>query len=145
MADNIELRIADLVSVTVRLTALIERETELLSGHKPAEIAAFADEKARLAATYAREMLELKRAAKHVAAAPKSILDQLKSTTAKLRAALDAHARLVLRLRRIGEGLIRAIAEEVAAKRTPQFGYDAKAGYAGKSKPASAIALNSVA
>jgi hypothetical protein len=76
-----------------------------------------------------------------------SDIERLKAASLKLRETLNKHARLLSRLRRVSEGLIKTIADEVAAKRAPALGYGPSATYtaARKPAPAAAIVVNNLA
>lgn len=143
---SIEMRIDDLIALSERLDSLIARETELIQGRKPQDIAAFSDEKAHVAALYAREMKSFKGDVAGAKNLPKPKIEKLKSVSAHLRETLNRHARLLARLRRVSEGLIKTIAEDVAAKRAPTLGYGPGATYATPKKPTTAaIVVNDVA
>jgi hypothetical protein len=143
---SVESRIDDLIALSERLDKLLARETELIKGRKPQEIAAFSDEKAHVAALYAREMRDFKGDIAGAKNLPAAKIEKLKTITGHLRETIAAHSRLLTRLRRVSEGLIKTIADDVAAKRAPTLGYGPGATYATPRKPqTAAIVVNDVA
>lgn len=145
MTDQ-ERRVRDLLGLTRRLAELIGRETDLMAARRTAEAGAVLEEKALAAAAYAREMKEIARDPGLIARAPKPLLADLKRAAAALREVLKTQERRIAQLRRVSEGLIKAIADDVAARRAPAAGYTAAATYAAPAgKPsAQAIAHNSL-
>lgn len=141
-------RIDDVVQLTDRLEALMARETELIKGKKPQDIAAFTDEKAHVAALYTREMRAFKREVAGQANLPTGPIARLRASSEKLRETLSRHSRLLTRLRRVSEGLIKTIADDVAAKRAPTIGYGPSATYNAPQKAggsASSLIVNDIA
>jgi hypothetical protein len=69
----------------------------------------------------------------------------IKELTDKFRATLRDHARIVLRLKSVAEGIIKSVGEEVVKKNRPIVSYSRTAGYnmPAHSKPTS-LQLNQV-
>ncbi len=144
MSHPAEARIKDLIHLTRRMREWIEAETALLKDHRPQELAGRAEEKSRLIAAYTRDMAAAKKDAPSLKGAPKALLDALRKETGLFRAALKEHEGLLGRLRRVSEGLIKSIADEVARKRATQLGYTAAGAAPRIPVTTNAIALTSV-
>jgi hypothetical protein len=128
---------AELIQLTERLTAIVERELAILKGARPSALNSNDDERAATLALYAKRCAAFKREV-----APTLSSDARKRLTAvteKLRAALKEESRLLARFRHVSEGLIKAIADEVAARQTPTT--YAKAGTFAKPATGSASAM----
>ena len=114
-----------LTDLTQRLTARLERETAAFACRRPQDVAAGLAETQELANTYRRETAQLKANLGLVAAASAAERNALVRATKAFEAALALHARTVEAARTISEGLVRAIAQEVAAARAVGTGYGA--------------------
>jgi hypothetical protein len=108
----------DLIALTERLAALVEHDVTVLKRQRPAELTANENERAALTLLYAKAMAECK-SKPFVAALPASVRKRLKLATERLRKALKEQSRLLARFRHVTEGLVKAIAETVAARETP--------------------------
>ncbi len=144
MSHPAEARIRDLILLTRRMREWIEAETALLKDRRPQELVSRAEDKSRLIAAYTRDMAAAKKDASSLKGAPKTLLDALRKETSHFRAALKEHEGLLTRLRRVSEGLIKSIADEVARKRATRLGYTAEGAAPRIPVTANAIALNSV-
>ncbi|MGF1606673.1 MAG: hypothetical protein ACFB22_10075 [Rhodothalassiaceae bacterium] len=135
------------VKITRQLAGLLERETELLQTKRPKEAQALHGEKARLTAEY-RKLLSILRIneGRLLGDVQSAARTYLKRVTEAFREVLAAHARLVMRLRYVCEGIVNAIGEE-AAKQNQQtvthYGRDARLhnGY-GRSAPARSLSID---
>jgi len=122
-AKNPTDRVEQLIALTERLMGLIERETALLKNRRPREIVKFQDERAKLSTLYAQEMTLIANQHTLIEGARKELLDELKRLTRAFHKKLREHGRILTRVRSITEGMIRAVAEEVARMKIPQAGY----------------------
>lgn len=132
----------DLAELTERLAALVEREIVTLKGQRPAELTKNEDERAGLTLLYAKAMAEFK-SKPAIAALPANLQQRLKLATERLAKALKEQSRLLNRFRHVTEGMVKAIAETVAARETP--GVYGKSGYVVKPPAAprtAALTLN---
>ncbi|MCJ9430332.1 hypothetical protein [Kordiimonas marina] len=112
-----------LVRLTVALTELIERETALLKSRRPREAQKLHGEKSRLMAEY-RNSLGLVQVNSHLLGPEDSPERKyLRDVTDELREALRDHARIVLRLKSVAEGLIKSVGEEVTRQNQPVMAY----------------------
>ena len=135
-------RAEDLIAVTDRLAAFVEHDTMLLTGKRPADLATNENERAALTHLYTKAMAEF-RNKQTIAALPAPLQKRLKQATERLHKALGDQARLLTRFRHVTEGLVKAIAETVAARNTT--GVYGKAGQLVKppaSPRAAALTLN---
>ncbi len=145
LAENPADRAAQLIALTDRLTGLIEQETALIEARAPLLDGALGEEKARLANVYRLEMTRIAQDRTLIREAPAQQLDGLRGATVRFRAALAAHERALIGVKAVAEGLVRAIAEEVARVRAGSRGYGASGGYAAPASEAAALALNKTA
>lgn len=132
-----------LTDLTDRLTARLEAETDAFASRRPQDVSAGLAETQELANAYRRETAQVKANPGLVSAAPATDRTALIRATEAFEAALAVHARTVEAARSISEGLVRAIAQEVAGARALGTGYGAGGqAYAGDSR---AVTLNRMA
>ena len=109
---------ANLATLTAQLKELVARETELLQSHKTQEAAKLNGEKQRLMAMY-RDTLNKVQVNQHqLGDTDSKARTALRSITDDFRETLRDHARVVLRMKAVTEGLVKSVSEEV--KKTPQ-------------------------
>jgi hypothetical protein len=123
-------RVSQLTTLTERLTGLMTENLAELEARRPMDGAkrlARAEELGRLANIYRHESARVRRDPSLVAAAPDADRARLKTATVVFDATLTRHAHAVEAARSISEGLVRAIAEEVAAGRPAASGYGPRA------------------
>lgn len=139
-AERVEL----LIKLTERLTALLNRETELFEARAPHMAQDFQPEKAELATLYRRETARIARDPSLVGPAPAPRRAALAAVTRVFHEALAANQRAGEALRIISEGIVRAVAEEVARLRgaAPVYGAPGQALAASAGASASAITLD---
>ena len=139
-ADGATDRVEQLIALTERLTELLRAETRAYEAHRPHEAALSTPETVRLANIYRHESLRVKKDTSLIAEAAEALRTRLVETTKTFEAVLARHARAVEAALTITEGIVRAVAEEVAATRKNSAGY----GRAGKATPAGSapLALN---
>ncbi|NVJ97560.1 MAG: hypothetical protein HWE25_05370 [Alphaproteobacteria bacterium] len=134
---------ATVARLTTELSELIERETNLLQARRPQEAKQLHGEKSRLMAEYKAALGKLK-LSEHLLG-PKGSKERqyLRGLTDQLRDNIREHARVVLRLKSVTEGLIRSVGEEVQKKTNPVLGYgkNAAVNYARNVRPTS-LSLN---
>ena len=135
---------AQLVRLTISLTELIARETDLLKARRPRDAQKLHAEKSRLMAEY-RETLNRLRVNEQ-SLGPKDSPERkyIRKLTDKFREMLRDHARVVLRLKSVSEGLIRSVGEEVSKRNRSVVGYGKNAVQsAARARPTS-LSLNQV-
>lgn len=120
-------RAEQLVGLTERLTAAIQAETRLFEARRPHEAAAGQAATVDLAASYRQESLRVRRDPALLAGASPERRRRLVAATEAFDAALARHGRAIEAAKAVTEGLVQAIAAEVAAARAPAAGYGAHA------------------
>jgi len=130
-------QIAELIQLTERLTAIVERELAILKGGRPSALTTNDDERAITLALYAKKCAAFKREA--LTALTGDAKKRLTAATEKLRVALKEESRLLARFRHVSEGIIKAVADAVAARQAPTT--YAKAGAFAKPAPGAASAM----
>lgn len=128
MTSDIELaaqRIRQLVDLTKALTTRLAEETRAFEAQRPQDAAASLPKTQELANLYRRDSAHVKANPALIASAPAADKAALLKATEAFETVLARHSRAVDAARRISEGLMQAIAQEVAAARTPASAYGA--------------------
>ncbi|HEY8617403.1 flagellar basal body protein [Phenylobacterium sp.] len=136
-------RVEQLIILTERLTELIAYESQAFENRRPQDAAANIEETGRLANLYRHESLRVRAEPALVQSAPVAQRERLIQATKAFDAVLARQARAIEAAKLITEGLVRAIADEVAASRQQASGYGPGATLAGQpASTATAITLN---
>lgn len=133
-------RVEQLIALTERLTALIALEAQAFEERRPQDAAAHLDETSKLANLYRHESARARGDPSMVKAAPLEQRMRLMRATEAFDAVLARQGRALDAAKTVTEGLVRAIAEEVAAKRASGTGYGP--GATASAADARAITLN---
>jgi hypothetical protein len=142
-AEDAAARVQQLTSLTERLTDLVAAQSQAFEQHRPQEAAQLMGEAAKLANVYRHESLRVRADPGLVSAAPLELRQQLIRATEGFEAVLARHGRALQAARTVTEGLVRAIANEVASQRAQAAGYGPTArAPAGAAATATAITLN---
>jgi hypothetical protein len=142
-AHNAADRVDQLIILTERLTDMVARQCQCFEQHRPAEAATLMEETGRLANLYRHESAKVRADPGLVSSAPSEQRLRLTRATEAFDAVLHRHGRAVFAARTITEGLVRAIAEEVANRREQLSGYGPTAKPpASSATAATAITLN---
>lgn len=120
---------AKLVKITKSLCDLIARETTLLRERKTNAAQTLHGEKSKLIAEYKNTMSQLQVNEHLLGAKDSGERKYIKFITERLREVIRDHARLVLRLKSVAEGLIKSVGDEVAKQNRPVVAYGNNAGY----------------
>ena len=120
---NADDRAEQLAALTERLTDRIAADTRAFEARRPHEAAARQAETAELAALYRQETLRVRQDPTLVSAASPERRVRLKRATEAFEAVLARHGRVLSAARTVSEGLVQAIAAEVARTRAPAAGY----------------------
>jgi hypothetical protein len=139
-APDAATRMAQLITLTERLTALIAEQVKAFEAHNPQDATINAAETGRLANLYRHESLRVQAQPDLLAGAPEDLRERLIAVTRAFDAVLARHGRAVEAARTITEGLVRAIAEEISRQRGAVAGYGPKAKQS--LRPATSLALN---
>ena len=116
-------RVAQLILLTERLTEMVALEAQAFERRRPQDAAKHLDETSRLANLYRHESARVRANPGLVAAAPLNQRAHLIRATEAFDAVLARQGRALAAAKTITEGLVRAIAEEVAAQRTSSASY----------------------
>jgi len=136
-------RVGEMIRLTERLTDLIARQSQSFEQHRPQEAAQLTEETAKLANIYRHESMKVRAEPGLILAAPLELRQQLIRATEAFEAVLSRHGRAVKAARTVTEGLVRAIANEVASQRAQVAGYGPTAkAPASAAGAATAITLN---
>jgi hypothetical protein len=127
-----------LIAMAERLTQAIEADIAALKAGRPKEMRTLDPEIQRLSLIYSREAANLD--PQRAKSAPAELRKKFVSVTGRFREALALHARLLTRMRRASEGIVKAVADEVMRVRAPMRPY----GPAVHPRPASAMVYNNV-
>lgn len=141
--ETARLRVMQLIHLTRTLTERLEQERDAMRERRPQDIAAGMEETQMLANQYRRESAQAKASPDFLKSMSDQDRSELIAATAAFEAVLEEHAQTVEAARTISEGLVRAIASEVAGARAQGTGYGASGrAMAGDSR---AVALNRTA
>ena len=110
-------RVEQLILLTERLTALVADQAKSFEARRPQDAAVHVEETGRLANLYRHESSRIRSAPGLIAAASLTQRTRLTRATEAFDAVLARQARAVGAIKTVTEGLVRAIAEEVAAQR----------------------------
>jgi hypothetical protein len=133
-------RAQQMITLTRRLTDMLATETRAFEARRPHEVAANMEEVAQLANLYRRESARLREQPGLLEGASPAVRGQLMQATQTFEAVLARHGRALAAAKEITEGLVQAIAQEVAAARLAGPGYGPSA--RGRPVDASAVTLN---
>ena len=112
-----------LVGLTEHLTSLIAAQARAFETHRPQDAAAGLAEVTRLANVYRLESTKVRVQPQVVAKAPMALRHRLMRATEAFDAVLERQGRALNASKSVTEGLVKAIAEEIAAKRGVNSGY----------------------
>jgi hypothetical protein len=139
-------RVDQLIILTERLTDLIAVEARAFEARRPQDAAANIEETQRLANIYRHESARVRAEPRLVSDAPPEQRQKLIRATEAFDAVLARHGRALEAARTVTEGLVRAIAEEIASQREQAGGYGPGAtAPATSATAATAITLNRTA
>jgi hypothetical protein len=112
-----------LTALTERLTERLQAEIKAFKAQRPQDIQASSAETIRLAHIYRQESARLAQNPSLLSGAPPEKYRRLVEATKTFDEVLARHARTLKAAKAITEGLIRTIAQAVAAKRSVPPGY----------------------
>jgi hypothetical protein len=136
-------RIDQMIRLTERLTELLAQQAAAFEARRPQDAAPSMDETTRLANSYRHEAQRLRQAKGEIEQATKSQRDRLRRATEAFDAVVARHGRALHAAKTITEGLVHAIANEVARQRTANVGYGPRGTKsAGPAAATSSITLN---
>ena len=142
-ADSAEIRAEQLVHLTRTLTERLEIERDAFKARRPQDVAHLIAETQELANHYRRESAQVKAMPDFLKLVAPTVRSQLLEATKAFEAVLNEHAQIVDAARTVSEGLVKAIASEVASSRAQGTGYGASG--RATSGDSRAVALNRLA
>ena len=136
-------RVEQLIILTERLTDLIAKEATAFEARRPQDAVPYLQETARLANLYRHESARVRANVQLIASAGLERRHRLIRATEAFDAVLARQGRAVAAAKTVTEGLVRAIANEVADQRPQASGYGPSAGRGAAYRDnATAITLN---
>ncbi len=116
-------RVEQLIILTERLTELVALEAQAFEQQRPQEAMVHIEETSRLANIYRHESARVRANPAMVAAAPVAQRTRLIRATEAFDSVLARQGRALDAARTVTEGLVKTIANEVAAQPTTSAGY----------------------
>ena len=136
-------RVEQLIILTERLTDLIAKEATAFEARRPQDAVQYVQETARLANLYRHESARVRANVQLIASASLERRHRLFRATEAFDAVLARQGRAVAAAKTVSEGLVRAIANEIADQRPQASGYGPSAGRGAAYRDnATAITLN---
>jgi hypothetical protein len=123
---DLDQRIDQLVLLTERLTGLIADQARAFEARRPQDAAAKMDETARLANAYRHEALRIRQQSAVLNKLSKAQHQKLTRATEAFDAVLARQGRALHAVKTVTEGLVHAVAEEIAKQRTANSAYGPK-------------------
>ncbi|MDP3736657.1 MAG: flagellar basal-body protein FlbY [Hyphomonadaceae bacterium] len=116
-------RADQLLAMTKRLVALVTAEIDALKAKRLDGASADWDEKERLAHAWRLEVAYIKANPSALAGVADDRKQALRDSAKRLEEQLEAHARALVAMKTVTEGLVRSIASEIATVRSGPVGY----------------------
>jgi len=135
-----DIRVEALIVLTDQLTSALAQQCKAFEAHRPQDAAASVEEVGRMANVYRRESAAVRLQPALVSAAAPALRQRLVRATEAFEAVLARHGRAVMASKTVTEGLVKAVAQEVASTRLTGAGYGPSA--KASQGQATAIALN---
>lgn len=136
-------RVHQLTLLTERLTDLIAKEATAFESHRPHEAARYVDETAQLANVYRHESMRVRHNPALIESARPELRQRLMRATEAFDAVLARQARAVNAAKTVTEGLVHAVAQEIASQRAaPATTYGAGGVVHDRPQHGAAITLN---
>ena len=139
--DEAAERVEQLITLTDRLTALVAEQAKAFETRRPQDAAVHVEETSRLANLYRHESARVRANPGLISASAPLQRRRLRRATEAFDAVLARQARAVGAVKTVTEGLVRAIAEEIAGQRQKGVSYGA-GGKQNQATAATAITLN---
>lgn len=132
-----------LAKLMTDLTAIIAQETALLQNKQAKDAQALHGTKNRMIIEYKQTIDRLKMNQQSLGEQESDVRRYLRGLGDQLKAALKDHARIVIRLKNLTEGIIKSVGEEVAKRERPVVNYGQSANLApSRSAKPMSLALN---
>lgn len=137
-------RATQMISLSERLTGLLQQETDLFLARTPQKAANFTKEKNSLARIYRKEIQSISNNNELLSGIDRTIKAELRAATIKFNQALADNNRANVSIRKITEGLVKSVATEVAHKRAAKTSYGADGNNSSNSAAMSAITFDQI-
>jgi hypothetical protein len=121
-------RVEQLITLTETLNGRLTVEAQAFEERRTLQVASELDETAKLANLYRHECARVKAQPALIAEAPRDARLRLADATRAFESVMERHAIGLEAAKTLTEGLVRAIAQEVASQRAPAAGYGAGGG-----------------
>jgi hypothetical protein len=139
--DDAAERVHQMILLTERLTALVAEQAQAFEARRPQDAVVHVEETGRLANLYRHESARIRANPALISAAGLAQRTRLTRATEAFDAVLARQARAVGAIKTVTEGLVRAIAEEIASQRQQGATYGPSAEQS-PATAATAITLN---
>lgn len=116
-------RMEPMIRLTERLTALIAQQAVAFEAGRPQDAAPNIEETARLANIYRKEAVRFRQSRAELMTVPLPLRRRLVQATEAFDAVVARQDRALYAAKTVTEGLVHAIAQEVANQRTANAGY----------------------
>jgi hypothetical protein len=134
-------RMTDLLAITSRLIACMEKEIGLLQSMRPQEMKALQLDKSALAGAYEAHIMALRGAPTENAVIAKTLRDELAEATERFQMVLVENARALRAVKEVNDRVLKAIASAVEESRGKPTGYTATGAPPAARRRAGAAAL----
>ena len=134
-------KVQQLIALTEQLTERMRQDAEAFEARRPFEAAGRIEETQRLANLYRHESDRVRQNPSVIAGGSQALRQRLTRASEAFETTLARHGRAVYALKAVTEGVVQAIAEEVARARAATAGYGPGARMTTR-EAAVAIALN---
>lgn len=134
--------VADLIGFSDQLATILNKETAAMKAGAKDALKLYEADKGRIIALYQRELNALRKDPNWAKAMANNVRAAMETAGQKLHTALKAQADLIARRKHIAEGIVQAIAKEVAAKRQVVSPYAKPV--SGRAAPAASIAATAI-
>ncbi len=125
--ETARINVERLITLTEQLTGQIGADADAFEARRPHEAASRVDETARLANLFRHESARVKQDPSLIAGAPREARARLAKASQAFERELARHGRALHAVKTVTEGVVRAIAEEVANSRAAATGYGPRA------------------
>ena len=138
---NLDDRVNQMVLLTEKLTGLIADQAKAFEARRPQDAAANMEETSRLANAYRHEAQRLRDQPQVLQQMSKAQRQRLTRAAEAFDAVLARHGRALHAAKTVTEGLVHAIAEEIAVQRNANAGYGPR-GMKARPSAATSVTLN---
>lgn len=135
IADDAKDRVEQLLLLTERLAAQAAEDTRRIEAREPLPEGPAADERNRLANAYRLELARIRQDPALIQDAPPDLLSRLRRSTVALHETLSAHELALNAVKIVSEGMVQAMAEEVARQRLSGANYSAQGALEARAAP----------